>query len=61
MQRLTVDHAVACSDEGGSKSGFECVHFDPPYASGLHHPVLSQVGDCLRAQGEVAMEYSTAH
>ncbi len=49
------------SNQGGLEDGFDCVYFDPPYASGLYHPVLNQVAHCLSAQGEVAVEYSAAH
>ncbi|PZO49686.1 MAG: hypothetical protein DCF15_16645, partial [Phormidesmis priestleyi] len=74
LQRIVVDCSGQAGQagqagqdglEGGLKSelkgGFDCVYFDPPYASGLYHPVLNQIGNCLRAQGEVAVEYSTAH
>ncbi len=40
---------------------FDLVYFDPPYASGLYLPLLSQLPDCLTAEGEAAVEYGGGH
>lgn len=40
---------------------FDCIYFDPPYASGLYVPVLAQVADLLSPQGQIAVEYSEAY
>lgn len=40
---------------------FDLVYFDPPYASGLYLPVLSQLPAYLAADGEVAVEYGCGH
>ncbi|MEL7226992.1 MAG: 16S rRNA (guanine(966)-N(2))-methyltransferase RsmD [Cyanobacteria bacterium P01_D01_bin.36] len=40
---------------------FDLVYFDPPYASGLYLPVLSQLPNCLANDGEVAVEYGGGH
>jgi 16S rRNA (guanine966-N2)-methyltransferase len=40
---------------------FDCIYFDPPYASGLYHPTLYLLANLLSLQGEVAVEYSATH
>jgi len=40
---------------------FDCIYFDPPYASGLYDPVLAQVADLLSPQAQIAVEYSEAY
>ncbi len=42
------------------ESRFDCIYFDPPYAGGLYTPVLERLSDCLKSQGEAAVEYSSA-
>ena len=42
-------------------TAFDLVYFDPPYAGGLYQPVLSQLADCLAADGEAAVEYGGGH
>lgn len=38
---------------------FDCIYFDPPYASGLYRPVLEMIGeqDLLAPAGEIAVEH----
>ena len=40
---------------------FDCVYFDPPYASGLYAPVLAQLVDLLSDRAQIAVEYSPAY
>ena len=44
--------------KAGTRQPFDCVYFDPPYASDLYDAVLAQVADCLGDRAEVAVEYS---
>lgn len=37
---------------------FDCVYFDPPYASELYTPVISGVIDFLAPNAQIAVEYS---
>ncbi len=61
LQRMAVDLPLDHSDQSELEGGFDFVYFDPPYASNLYHPVLNQIGNFLRAKGEVAVEYSRVH
>ena len=40
---------------------FDRIYFDPPYASGLYHPVLEAIAhyQLLDSSGEIAVEHST--
>ncbi len=42
---------------------FDCIYFDPPYATGLYGAVLAAIvaHDLLSPQGELAVEYSPQH
>jgi 16S rRNA (guanine966-N2)-methyltransferase len=40
---------------------FDCIYFDPPYASGLYEPVLALLAKLLSSQGEVAIEHNIAY
>lgn len=42
----------------GTRQPFDCVYFDPPYASGLYDAVLAQIADSLSDQAQIAVEYS---
>ncbi len=40
---------------------FDLIYFDPPYAGELYPQVLSQLAECLTAEGEAAVEYGAEH
>lgn len=42
---------------------FDRIYFDPPYASGLYHPVLEAIAHCdlLDQAGELAVEHSPSY
>ena len=44
--------------QAGTCQPFDCVYFDPPYASNLYDAVLAQIVECLSDRAEVAVEYS---
>lgn len=43
------------------KQRFDCVYFDPPYASELYAPVLAEVVPLLKNRAQIAVEYSEAY
>lgn len=49
---------LASEVQSNVRQPFDCVYFDPPYASELYDAVLSQIAGSLSARAEVAVEYS---